>query len=97
MLPAMPFNVSQGSTVTFTAEFFDSGGAMTVPSSATLTIVYPVSNTTTTSCSIGMSAAGNFFTATWGSGVSELGLATFSVSGAGQATPTTGTLRIITP
>lgn len=92
----MPVNVSVQSTAVFTVSFFDASGALTVPTSATLTITYPPSSNsiTTVSCTIGMSPSGSFFTASWGAGVSALGAASYSVTGAGQATPTTGTLRM---
>lgn len=93
----MPINVTHGSTVQFTVEFFDSNQVLTVPTSATITITYPPSSNslTTVSCAIGMSAAGSFFTANWGTTVAALGLSSYSVSAPGQATPTTGTLRIM--
>lgn len=91
----MPINATLGSTIEFTVEFFDSANVLTVPTSATLTVTYPVNNVTTASCVIGMSASGSFFTATWGSGVAMLGLSSYSISAPGQATATTGTLRLI--
>lgn len=92
----MPINVTYGSTVQFTVEFFDSNQILTVPTSATITITYPPSSNslTTVSCAIGMAASGSFFTANWGTTVAALGLSSYSVSAPGQATPTTGTLRI---
>lgn len=95
----MPINASLGSTIGFTVEFFDSANNLTVPSSATLTITYPLSSNsiTTASCVVGMSAAGSFFTATWGSGVAALGITSYSISAPGQAAATTGELRLITP
>lgn len=93
----MPFNVTQGSTVQFTVEFFDSTNVLTVPTSATITVTYPQAGNSVTlvSCVISMSPVGNFFTATWGSGVAALGLSSFSVNAPGQVTPTAGTLRLI--
>lgn len=93
----MPINATLGSTILFTAVFFDASSAITVPSSATITITYPPSSNTLTSvsCALGMVQNGQFFTAAWGSGVAALGLSSYSVSGAGQASPTTGTLRLI--
>lgn len=93
----MPINVTTGSTVEFTVEFFDSAQILTVPTSATLTVTYPLSSNsiTTVSCSIAMTPNGSFFTATWGSGVAALGLSSYSVAAPGQLTPTTGTLRVI--
>jgi hypothetical protein len=95
----MPFNVTQGSTVVITVTFFDSNNVVTVPTSANITITYPLSSNSlvTTSVILGMSAAGSFFTASWGSGVAALGLTFLSASAPGQATPTTDTLRVITP
>ena len=92
----MPINVTYGSTVQFTVEFFDSSQILTVPTSATITITYPPSSNslTTVSCAIGMSQSGSFYTASWGTTVAALGLSSYSVSAPGQATPTTGTLRI---
>ncbi len=93
----MPINVTTGSTVEFTVVFFDTANVLTVPTSATLTVTYPPSsnNLTTVSCAIGMTAAGSFFTATWGTGVAALGNSSYSVAAPGQATPTTGTLRVV--
>lgn len=93
----MPINARLGSTLEFTVEFFDSSNVLTVPSSATLTITYPLAanSLTLVSCAIGMTPAGSFFTAIWGSGVAALGLSSYSISAPGQATPTAGTLRLL--
>ena len=93
----MPINAVLGSTIGFSVVFFDTTGAVTVPSSATLTVTYPPSSNslTTASCAIGMSPSGSFFTATWGSGVAALGISTISVNAPGQASPTTQTLRLV--
>lgn len=93
----MPINVTTGSTVEFTVVFFDTANVITVPTSATLTVTYPPSSNslTTVSCSISMAAIGSFWTATWGSGVAALGNSSYSVAAPGQATPTAGTLRVI--
>ena len=95
----MPINVTLGSTVQFTVEFFDSNQILTVPTSATITVTYPLSSNSLTlaSCAIGMTPVGSFFTATWGSGVAALGLSSYSVNAPGQATPTTGTLKVLSP
>ena len=92
----MPFSATIGSTLLFTANFVDANAVIVVPSSATLTVTYPPSSNslTTVSCAIGMTPSGSFFIATWASGVAALGLSSFSVSAAGQATPITGTLRL---
>jgi hypothetical protein len=95
----MPINVVTGSTVGFTVVFFSTTSGqsvMTVPSSATLTITYPLSSNSiaTGTATISMSPSGSFFTATWGSGVAALGITSYSVSAPGQVTATTGSLRI---
>lgn len=92
-----PYNVTQGSTVEFTVEFFDASGVLTVPTSATLTMTYTTVAGTTASSGIAMTQSGSFFTAIWGSGVAKLGLATFSIGAPGQATATTGSLRLLNP
>jgi hypothetical protein len=96
----MPINVVSGSTVGFTVAFFStaSGQAVTVvPSSATLTITYPLSSNAivTTSTIIGMTLSGSYYTATWGSAVAALGITSYSVTAPGQASATTGSLRVI--
>lgn len=95
----MPFNAVQGSTIRFTAAFFNASQVVIVPSSASITISYPMSsnNLTVTSCSIGMTPNGQFFTATWASGVAALGLSNYSVRAEGLAVPVTGVLRLVTP
>lgn len=92
----MPINATLGSTIVFTVEFFSSANVMTVPSSATLTITYPMSSNSlvTTTTTVGMSQSGNFFTATWGSGVAALGITNYSVTAPGQASATIGQLRL---
>lgn len=96
----MPFNVTQGDTVSITVTFFASSApsVVTVPSSATLTITYPMSSASlvTASASVAMAQTGNFFTANWASSVAALGLTTLSAAAPGQATPTTETLRVTT-
>jgi hypothetical protein len=94
----MPTNAVLGSTLIFTVEFFNSANVLTVPSSATLTVTYPPSSNSIIAATavIGMTAAGSFFTASWGSGVAALGLSSYSIAAPGQTTATTGTLRLTT-
>jgi hypothetical protein len=95
----MPINAPQGRSIVFTAVFFDTSSAVTVPTSATMTVTYPLSSNsiTTTSCSISMTAIGNQFTATWGSSVAALGLSSYAATAPGQVTGapgSAGTLRL---
>jgi hypothetical protein len=94
----MPINATLGSTLVFTVTFFTSAGVLTVPTSATLTVTYPPSSNslTTASCAIGMTQSGSFFTATWQTAVAALGISSISISGAGQASPTTTQVRLTT-
>lgn len=96
----MPFNSPLGRTIVFTTVFYGTDEAVTVPTSATMTVTYPLSSNplTAASCAIPMSAAGSFFTASWSSSVAALGLSSFSVSAPGQVTAapgSAGTLRLI--
>jgi hypothetical protein len=96
----MPINAPLGRSIVFTAVFFDTSDAVTVPTSATMTVTYPPSSNsiTTVSCSIGMTAIGNQFTATWASSVAALGNSSYSASAPGQAAAapgSAGTLRLI--
>ena len=96
----MAHNAPLGQSITFTAMFFDSAAVLTVPSSATLTVTYPPSSNslTTVSCSIAMTAAGSFFTATWASSVAALGMSSYAASAPGLvsgSSGSTGELRLI--
>lgn len=93
----MTTNVTQGNTAQFVAEFLDVNGNITVPTGGTLNITYPL-GLTTSSTAISMSQQNSFFTATWASSVSSLGLATWNITAIGSTTAAaTGNLRIITP
>lgn len=93
----MPFNITQGSTVEFTVSFLDATGNITVPSSATLTVTYTTFAGSTAATVIPMTPIGSFFTANWGSGASAYGIANYSIAAPGQASPTTGVLRLLDP
>lgn len=92
----MPINVATGSTVEFTVTFFDTANVITVPTSATMTVTYPPSSNSLTlvSCSFGLTPVGSFFVGTWATSVAALGNSSYAASAPGQASPTTGTLRI---
>ena len=93
----MPTNIGQDNTARFVVEFFDSDGALTVPSSGTLTITYvDRSALTSTSTSISLTQTNSFFLGTWSSTGAALGLATWSVSAPGITSPAaTGEIRVI--
>ena len=91
----MPFNVALGSTIQIALTFFSSG-VVVVPSSATVIVTYPLSSNplVLASCSLPMTQSGSFFVATWGSGVSALGLASATGVAPGIASADPQTLRI---
>jgi hypothetical protein len=91
----MVFNVRRFSTASLPAEFYDLTGNFTTPSSATLTITYAATSGVIGSTVIAMTQVGASFVGNWGAGNSDLGLATYSISGAGQVTPTTGLIRVL--
>ena len=93
----MPTNIGYGNTARFVVEFFDSDGALTVPSSGTLTITYiDQSALTSTSTSISLTQTNSFFLGTWSSTGAALGIATWSVSAPGITAPAaTGQIRVI--
>lgn len=92
-----PVNISYPNTARFVVEFFDTEGALTVPSSGTLTISYTDRTTlSATSTSIGLTQANSFFLGTWSSTGAAIGLATWSVSAPGITSPAaSGTIRVI--
>ncbi len=93
----MTTNVILGNTAQFVAEFLDANGDITVPASGTLNIAYPV-GLTTASTSISMALQNSFFTATWSSSVSDLGVATWNITASGSTiAQAQGDLRILTP
>jgi len=94
-----PVNIDYPNTARFVVEFFDADGALTVPSSGTLTISYTDRATlTATSTDISLTLTDSFFLGTWSSSGAVIGLASWSVTGAGLASPAaTGTIRVINP
>ena len=93
----MTTNVILGNTAQFVAEFLDANGDITVPPGGTLNIAYPV-GLTTASTSISMTLQNSFFTATWSSSVSDLGIATWNITASGSTiSQAQGDLRILTP
>lgn len=92
----MTTNITQGNSARFVVEFLDSDQALTVPSSATLTITYvDRSALTSTSTSIALTQTNSFFLGTWSSTGAALGLATWSVSAPSLSSAATGTIRVI--
>ncbi len=93
-----PTNISQGNSAFFTAEFYDSNGAITVPTGATLNITYTNTGNTSQTDTITLASVNSFFTGTWSSALAALGLASWSVYSTGNSTAAQmGIIRIIEP
>lgn len=92
-----PVNITFPNSARFVVEFFDEDGALTVPSSGTLTVSYVErANLTTISSDIGLTLTDSFFLGTWSSSGAVIGLASWSVSASGLTSPAaTGTIRVI--
>lgn len=91
-----PVNIEQGNSAEFTIEFLDSTGSLTVPSCATMSVVYTNTSNTTTTDAVTLSADNSFFTGTWSSVSAALGLATYTVLASGSTvTQSVGQIRII--
>lgn len=95
----MPTNITYPNTARFVVEFFDDDGALTVPSSATLTISYTDRvSLSATSTNITLAQTNSFFLATWSSTGAAIGLASWSVTAPGITAPAdSGQIRIIDP
>lgn len=91
----MVFNVRRFSTAAFPVEFLDANGALTVPSSATLTITYTSTAGVLGSTVIGLAPVGFTFVGNWGAGNADLGLWSYSISAPGQVSPITGNIRVL--
>lgn len=93
----MPINIAHGDSAEFTVEFLDTSGNITIPPSGTLSIVYTDTSGSTAAFSATLTPNGSFFTATWGTSVSALGFANWSITAPGSLfTPAdSGQLRII--
>jgi hypothetical protein len=92
-------NVVQGFAAEFAAEFRDSTGAEIIPSGASLSITYP-SGISMVQTSLDMSQQQPYrFVATWYSGISDLGLVSWSISASSISSgpQAQGTIRVIRP
>lgn len=95
----MPIAVTQGNPTTFTVEFYDINGNLTVPSSATLSIIYTNTSGSTASSSIAFAITSNgyVFSATWNTSAVNPGIVTYSVTAPGTVfTPAaSGSIRVV--
>jgi hypothetical protein len=93
-----PVNIVQGDSAEFVAEFFDSNGAITVPTGATLSVSYTNINNASQTDNTAMTALNSFFTAVWSSTSASLALANWSITAAGNSSASqVGQIRVIDP
>lgn len=70
-----PFNIEQGNTASFVVEFFDTTGATTVPSSASMTMAYTNTSGSSQTDNVALTVVNSFFLGTWSSTSAALGIA----------------------
>lgn len=75
-----PFNIEQGNSVQFVVEFYDSTGFLTVPPSATMSVVYTNTSNAPQTDAVTLNSVGSFFNGTWSSTSAALGLATWTAT-----------------
>lgn len=93
-----PFNIQHGNSAFFTAEFYDSNGALIVPSGATLSITYTNINNVSQTDSLAMALLNSFYTVTWSSTNAALGLAPWTITASGASSASqVGLIRVIDP
>jgi len=93
-----PVNITKGNSAQFTLEFVDSSGNVTTPSSANLTVTYTNTSLTSQADTVTLTVTGSFFTGTWSSTSAVVGLATWTLTGAGSTTTVQdGLIRVIYP
>ena len=93
-----PINITQGNVAQFVAEFFDSNGNITNPSSATLTISYTNTSNASQSDIVSLIATGSFYTGTWSSRSPKYGIADWSIiTSVSTTVAQSGQIRVIDP
>ncbi len=91
-----PVNITFGNSANFVAEFLDSDGNITAPSSGTITVAYTNASNASQTDTVSLTATGSFFTGTWSSTSASIGLATWSLySSTGTTAVQTGIIRVI--
>lgn len=73
-----PFYIQQGNSAQFVVEFFDINGLLSVPPSATMTLVYTNTSNATQTDTVTLNSVGSFFNGTWSSASAALGIATWT-------------------
>lgn len=92
------YNITQGNSAFFTAEFFDASGNTTTPIGAILTVAYTDINNLPRTDTITMNPNNAFFIATWSSASATFGLANWAVTATGNSSASqVGLIRVIYP
>jgi hypothetical protein len=93
---AGPTNIEQGNSAKFVIEFLSTSGAITTPTSASLSITYVDTSNVSVTESVTLTQEDSFFTGTWSSTSAALGLASWTTTAAGSTTAqAAGQLRIL--
>lgn len=90
-----PVNIESGNSAKFAIEFLDSTGALTVPSSANLSVVYINTSNVSQTDSVTLTQTNSFWTGTWSSVSAALGLAIWTATGASTTVQATGQIRVL--
>ena len=89
-----PVNITTGNSAKFVAEFLDSNGLITTPSTASIAVSYTNTSNTTQTDTVTMTLVNSFWTGTWSSTSASLGVATWTLT-SGTTTAQTGLIRVI--
>lgn len=93
-----PVNITYGNSANFVAEFLDSSGDITTPSSGTVYVSYTNILNVAQTDTVSLAVTGSLFTGTWSSTSATEGIATWTLlSATSTATQQTGLIRIIYP
>jgi hypothetical protein len=91
-----PVNIEQGNSANFTIEFQDSTGALTVPSSANLTVTYTNTSFSSQTDTVTLTQDNDFYTGVWPSTSANLGIAIWSATTSiGSSVGAIGQIRVI--
>lgn len=91
-----PVNIQYGNSANFVVEFLDVNGNLTVPSGATLNVVYTTTTNSSQNDSVTLTLTNEFYLGTWGSSRAALGLATWTATSVDNSSiSATGQIRVI--
>ena len=93
-----PVNIRQGNSAEFIAQFFDANGNLTIPVSATLSIVYLNINNASQTDNVLILPNGGDLLGTWSSTNAQAGLAPWTITATGASSISqSGVIRVYDP